>query len=133
MLGAGYTGLNFNIAAGYQKPFGRSANTVTRLKRGDDIFFRAGYNVSFNKVNFKAEVQSIVELQPQSIQNSTPPNDIFYTISGSNQAQVNLFGQITYEAADKINVKLYSIIPLLQRDYNYDGELKAKKKPVKQA
>ncbi len=118
ILGAGYTKNEFNIAAGYQKPFGRSANTVTRLKRGDDIFFMAGYTMSFKRISYKAEVLSIVELQPQSIQNQSGG---FYTVSGSNQSQVNLMAQVTFNATDRTDIKLYTVVPLLQRDYNYDG------------
>lgn len=121
LIGAGYTIPNFNIAAGYQKTFGRSANIVTRLKRGDDLFFRAGYNQTFKKVNVKAEVETIVKLQPQNIQSYRAPDGVFYTVDGSNQSQVNLTGQITYSASEKIDIKLYTSVPLLKRDYNYDG------------
>src|SRR5690349_6151720 len=40
IIGASYEYQNYYFGIGYQKPFGRSRNYITRLKRGDDVLVR---------------------------------------------------------------------------------------------
>jgi hypothetical protein len=120
IAGAVVTGVNYYFGAGYQKPFGRSANYVTRLKRGDDVFFRAGFFELFNKVGVKAEILTILRVQPSSVLSSYSP-ELFTEVSNSNQAQVNLFGQFSYMLDDNLTFTAEAVIPFLKRDYNFDG------------
>jgi hypothetical protein len=121
LLGASYTYENFNAAVVYQKPFGRSSNYITRLKRGDDLLIRAGYNQTFNKLSVRAEVLTILRLQESGIQNPLSTTDDFINVDGSNEVQVNLLGQATYSLSQSISVRGMVAIPLLVRDYNLDG------------
>ncbi|MBE2225781.1 MAG: hypothetical protein IAE93_00495 [Ignavibacteria bacterium] len=120
IVGAVYTGVNYFFGIGYQKPFGRSANYITRLKRGDDVFFRVGFFEEFSKVSIKAEVLTILRLQKSSVLSGVSPEN-FVEVSNSNEAQVNLLGTVGYKASDEISITVQAALPFLKRDYNFDG------------
>lgn len=120
IAGAVYTGVNYFFGIGYQKPFGRSANYITRLKRGDDVFFRAGFFEEFSKVSIKAEVLTIIRLQSSSVLASYNP-ETFTKINYSSEPQVNLLGTASYKASDEVTITLQAALPFLKRDYNFDG------------
>jgi hypothetical protein len=122
ILGAGYNYTNYYAGVGYQIPFGRSANYITRLKRGHDAFFRAGFFERFNKVGVKAEILTIIPVQPASVLNTADTTgESFIDIDGSNEPQVNLLATVTFEASKNISLTGFAAIPFLARDYNYDG------------
>lgn len=121
LFSAGYWTKYFSVSAGYQKAFGRSANDVTRLKRGDDIMFRAAYFQTFNKLRVKAEVLTILRIQESSIQNQLSLTESFVNIDGSNEPQVNLIGEVTYAVLPDFELTGVAALPLLKRDYNLDG------------
>lgn len=121
LIGAGISARNFSFSAAYQKPFGRSANYITRLKRGDDFLFRAGYYEVFNKVKVRAEVLTILRIQESSVQDPIALNEYFTDIDGSNEPQVNLLGEVSYSVSKNVELTGLAAIPLLKRDYNIDG------------
>lgn len=120
IAGAQYGVTNYFFSIGYQKPFGRSENYITRLKRGDDVLIRAGFIETFNKVNVKAEILTIIKIQPSSILARFTP-ETFTDISGSNEPQVNLAATVGYKISDEFNITIQGAIPFLKRDYNFDG------------
>ncbi|MCC6865634.1 MAG: hypothetical protein IT280_05680 [Ignavibacteria bacterium] len=120
IAGAMITGVNYYFGIGYQKPFGRSANYVTRLKRGDDAFFRAGFYEVFNKISIRAEILTILRVQPSSVLTAYTP-ETFTKISNSNETQVNLLANLIYQASENISLTAEAVLPLLKRDYNIDG------------
>lgn len=120
IAGAVYTGVNYFFGIGYQKPFGRSANYITRLKRGDDAFFRAGFFEEFSKVSIKAEILTILRIQESSVLSSTSPEN-FVDVSNSNEAQVNLLATVGYKFSEEVTGTLQAALPFLKRDYNFDG------------
>jgi hypothetical protein len=119
--GATYTYTNYYFGVAYQKPFGRSRNYDTRLKRGDDVLVRAGFFEQFNKVGVKAEILTILRVQPSSVRNPAGPDESFITIDGSNETQVNLLGTVSFMASREIMLTGQVAIPFLKRNYNYDG------------
>ncbi len=121
LAGAIYTFQNYYFGIGYQKPFGRSRNYVTRLKRGDDALFRAGFFEQFNKVGVKAEILTILRVQPSSVQDNASTTERFVEIDGSNEAQVNLLATVSYRASEQLGLTGQVAIPFLKRDYNFDG------------
>jgi hypothetical protein len=121
LLGAAYSYANYSVAAAYQKPFGRSPNYITRLERGDDILLRAGYSQQFGKVNAKAEILTILRLQPSSVLADTIGGENFAEIDGSNEPQVNLLASVNYRLSDNLALTGEAALPFLQRNYNYDG------------
>lgn len=121
LVGVSYSAGNFGVSVAYQKPFGRSANYITRLKRGDDLLFRAGYHEIFNKLKVKAEVLTILRIQESSIQDPIALNEYFTDIDGSNEPQVNILGEVSYSVSNNFELTGMAAIPLLKRDYNLDG------------
>ncbi len=121
LISAGISIRNFSFSVAYQKSFGRSANYITRLKRGDDVLFRAGYHEVFNKVRVKAEVLTILRIQESSVQDPIAYNEYFTDIDGSNEPQVNLLGEVTYSVSKNFELTGMAAVPLLKRDYNLDG------------
>jgi hypothetical protein len=121
LFSAGYWTKYFSVSAGYQKTFGRSANDVTRLKRGDDLMFRAAYFQSFSKLRVKAEILTILRLQESSIQDPFGLTESFINVDGSNEPQVNLIGEVTYSVSPDFELTGTAALPLLKRDYNLDG------------
>ncbi len=122
IAGATYSIHGYSVSVAYQKPFGRSANFVTRLKRGDDFLFRTGYFQQFNKMNIKAEILTILRIQKSSIlafADST--GETFIDVQGSNEPQVNLLLSVGYNINDNFSITGDAAVPLLKRDYNYDG------------
>ena len=121
LLGAVYTYTNYFFGVGYQKPFGRSANYITRLKRGDDVLVRAGFFEQFNKLGVKAEILTILRLQPSSVLGNIAGEEGFVEVNGSNETQVNLLATVNYQASREIGISGQVAIPFLKRDYNLDG------------
>jgi hypothetical protein len=121
LAGAIYTIRNYYFGIGYQNPFGRSNNYVTRLKRGDDVLIRAGFFEQFNKIGVKAEILTILRIQPSSILDTTASEESFIEIDGSNEAQVNLLGTVSFRASDGLGLTGQAAIPMLKRNYNFDG------------
>lgn len=122
IAGASYNYSFYTVSVAYQKPFGRSSNFRTRLKRGDDIMFRAAYSQPFGKVNIKAELITIIRLQPSSILGSNvPAEESFVEIEGSNEPQVNLLASVSYQLSKNFLLTGEAAIPFLKRDYNFDG------------
>jgi hypothetical protein len=121
IAGVQYTRENYYFAAGYQKPFGRSANTTTRLKRGDDVFFRAGFFEQFSKVGVKAEIITILRLQRSSVLLNRVPQETFIEVEGSNETQVSMLASAIFSPTEKFSVTGTAAIPFLKRNYNYDG------------
>jgi len=120
-IGVSYAYTNYSAAVAYQKPFGRSPNFVTRLKRGDDLLLRAGYSQQFGKVNAKAEILTILRIQPSSVLADTVGGENFVEVDGSNEPQVNLLAAVNYQVSKNIAFTGEAAVPFLQRDYNYDG------------
>ena len=121
IAGAMFLRENYYFGIGYQKPFGRSANTETRLKRGDDVFFRAGFTEQFNKVRVKAEILTILRIQNSSVLASATPEETFVTVDGTNEAQVNLLASAIFTPSENVSLSAIAVIPFLQRNYNFDG------------
>ncbi len=122
IVGASYNYKSYYFGLAYQKPFGRSANYVTRLKRGDDVLIRAGFFEQFNKFGVKAEILTILRIQQSSVLNAADTTgESFIEIDGSNEPQVNLLATVTFQASPEILLTGQGAIPFLTRDYNYDG------------
>jgi hypothetical protein len=121
LIGIGSNSGLVNFWLGYQKPFGRSNNSVTEMKRGDDMMLRFGYTVPYRKTTFQAEIIAIKMLQKENVR-VIGSNPVVYTdVDGSNEFQVNMLGKITHMVSPKTRLELYAAYPLLKRNYNLDG------------
>lgn len=120
IAGVTYSFGYYSISLGYQKPFGRSGNFITRLKRGDDVFFRAGYSQKFSRLVVKSEILTIIRVQKSSVLVSGT-TDTFADIQGSNEPQVNLYASAGYMVSKNMLLTVEAAFPFLKRNYNYDG------------
>lgn len=121
IAGAVFTRENYYFGVGYQKPFGRSSNYVTRLKRGDDVFFRAGFFEVFNKISVKAEILTILQIQKSSVLSAIGPGETFVDVEGSNETQVSMLASASFMASENISITGFAAIPFLKKNYNFDG------------
>ncbi|MBI4429067.1 MAG: hypothetical protein HY562_08100 [Ignavibacteriales bacterium] len=121
IVGASYVEESLNAAVGYQLSRGRSNNSVTRLRRGDDFFLRAGYSGELEEFQYALEALAIKRLEESSVLDSTSPTGTFVNIPGSDQFQVNILGKLVLLLDGSKNARLIAAVPLLQRNVNVDG------------
>ena len=120
LFGASYEIDELSIAAAYQISMGRSANRITRLKRGDDLMVRAGYMHRKESWTLGGEVLAIKRLQQSSVLIGTQP-ETFGELPNSNQLQLNLLGRVSYSLDEHYVLQTEAAIALLKRNTNVDG------------
>jgi hypothetical protein len=126
LFGLSYAKDKLTAAVGYQLSRGRSENRLTRLKRGDDLMLRAGYEVTASSLRTHLELLAIKRLHKSSVRAFTvTPTEQFVEVEGSNQLQVNVVGRAIYPLADQYSLQVLAAIPLLKRDVNLDGLTRA--------
>lgn len=112
----------WGFALGYQWAGGRSKNSPTRLKRGDDLLFRAGYTTRQAQTDLTFEALLIKRLQESSVITSAPGlPETFGNIPDSDQAQVNLVVRIAHPLSETLHFGGFAALPTLKRDVNVDG------------
>lgn len=120
-------GKNFglvNIYLGYQKPFDRSNNRITLIKRGDDIMLRAGITQPFNKGYFQAEILGIKRIQKSNVLvPNIDPNapQVYINDDLSNEFQLNVLGKVGVQTSKNFRIEALAALPLLTRNSNIDG------------
>ena len=134
ILGSQYTRAKWNLYIAYQHPFGRNASKYlvpeyetnqdkhyfesAYLKRGDDLYLRAQYNISLKKHNsIKINLLTIYRIQKSEINN----NNEIIILDGSNGLTVN--PGIIYSKQLKNNRELSFLLafPIIDRAYRADG------------
>lgn len=113
----------WNIALGYQLSRGRSANTTTRLRRGDDILFSIGYSDSLGALRATGELLAIKRLNNSSVVNllSASPLPSYQDVPNSAQGQINLVARADYPLSQVVAARVAIAVPLLKREVNVDG------------
>ena len=122
LLGAGYEQASWLFALGYQFSRGRSANTLTRLSRGDDLFGKAAYRMNAGIAGLVFELIAIKRLRESTILD--PGDDSgsrFIPVPGSDQFQVNIGGSGSVPLGDRFELRAAAAVPLLKREVNVDG------------
>jgi hypothetical protein len=110
------------MAVGYQLSRGRSSNSVTRLKRGDDVFVRIGYKTVVAGFSPALEILAIKRLENSSVLDPTAAGgNSFVNVPGSDQLQVNLLGTLLFALEDNIGLRSAAALPLRSRSVNVDG------------
>ena len=122
LLGLAYTTGRWDAGVGYQISRGRSANAVTKLKRGDDVMARAGYSSTLGDFTLRGEVLGIKRLHLSSVRDASgvSPEETV-TIPDSDQLQINILADVRYRINDALSLKATAAVPLLQREINVDG------------
>ncbi len=126
LLGLSYSYDSWNAALGYQYSRGRSKNRQTRLKRGDDLLVRLGYNTSLAPVTAGFEVLAVKRLEESSVYAfTTPSGDVFALIPKSDQFQINLLGRFSLPLHEGYSLQSILAFPILKREINIDGLTRA--------
>ncbi|MCZ7555828.1 MAG: hypothetical protein M5R41_05435 [Bacteroidia bacterium] len=116
----------WHVAAAYQYSPGRSANAITRLRRGDDIMLRGGYATDISDMHVGIELLAVKRLSLSSVLDATAEGgEIFLDVPGSDQFQLNLAAQASLPLSDVLSVLAHTAVPLLKREVNVDGLTRA--------
>jgi hypothetical protein len=119
LFGLAFTSGDWHAAAGYQVSRGRSANAITRLRRGDDLMLRAGYATDLSSVRVGLDLLAIKRLHTSSVAGSTP--GVYVDVPGSNQFQVNVVPSAEIPLAGAFALRIAAALPLRSREVNVDG------------
>jgi hypothetical protein len=110
------------MAVGYQLSRGRSSNSITRLKRGDDVFARLGYKIQVEEFSPGLEILAIKRLEESSVLDpAATSSGSFVNVAGSDQFQVNILGTLSFAFDDNIGLRSSVALPLRNRRVNVDG------------
>lgn len=122
LIGASYATESWLFALGYQLSRGRSSNSVTRLKRGDDLLARIGYDLHVDDLILGLEILAIKRLQESSVLNpAIVGGSSFIAVSGSDQFQANLLAKVSMPCSESFSLRSLAAVPLLSRSVNVDG------------
>lgn len=119
LMGAAFETGPWTFAAGYQFSRGRSDNSVTRLRRGDDVMLRAGWQTPLGDVAAGLDVIAIKRLHLSSV--LVPGTATFTDVPGSDQFQVNIVPAVSYPLTGGITLRAAAAVPLMKREVNVDG------------
>jgi hypothetical protein len=122
LAGVKYEMDGWSFAAGYQHPFGRSKNSVDRLKRGADLMGRIGYTHAVGELEVGGDILFIRRISRSSVLSATAGGaETFVDLPGSNQSQVNIIGRGVYPLSELTTIRVSVAVPLLKRKVNVDG------------
>ena len=118
-----YSYQNIGLGIGYQLAGGRNDNSITKLKRGDDLLLRASYNFMLDEFIIKPQILFINRLGKSSVVNllAMGPTDSFIDVEKSDQTQVNLLTQVQYQMNSNYSLFADFAIPFIKREVNVDG------------
>lgn len=114
-----YESINFSI--GYQKSTGRSSNSLTRLKRGDDLLLKAGYQFKLDDLTLSSGLLYIQRIGESSVIVPSAINNAFISIPKSDQNQLNLLMTINYRLSEVYSLQAGFAVPFIKREINVDG------------
>lgn len=114
-----YESINFSI--GYQKSTGRSSNSLTRLKRGDDLLLKAGYQFKLDDLTLSSGLLYIQRIGESSVIVPSAINNTFISIPKSDQNQLNLLMTINYRLSEVYSLQAGFAVPFIKREINVDG------------
>lgn len=116
----------WHIAAAYQYSPGRSANAITRLRRGDDLLLRAGYVANISDFHVGMELLAVQRLSLSSVLDAhATGEEVFVDLPDSDQFQLNLAAQAALPLSDAFSLLAHAAVPLLKREVNVDGLTRA--------
>lgn len=123
IFGLKFAGKRYDLAAGYQlveKTFTR--NSLTPIRRGDDLYLQFGYQADLGVVDLKAEAQMIRRLAKTQLMN---PDGSVSELDKTDQMQINLGAEARYELNRSGSLVGGFAFPILKRESNVDGLTRA--------
>ncbi|MDP4220366.1 MAG: hypothetical protein Q8916_12000 [Bacteroidota bacterium] len=121
LLGVDLVSSSINLGVAYELAGGRSANELTRLKRGDDFIARAGYMHHGESLDLGGEVIGIWQIQESSVLNPITQAGDYINVAGSNGLALNALFKARYNLGSMFSITGTLGIPLNKRDHNEDG------------
>jgi predicted porin len=127
LLGLQYYMNSLYLSAGYQIAGERNNNEITRLKRGDDLLIRGGYQIAVNDFTFDPQLLIIKRLSESSVldPSSSSLEDEFMDVEDSDQLQINFLLNTQYALSDQSALFFEFAFPFLKREVNVDGLTRA--------
>lgn len=112
----------WDIALGYQRSRGRSDNSVTRLRRGDDLFGRVGAKTEWKRLEIGLDLLAVKRLHTSSVLDPVAPaTGSFVDVPGSDQFQVNLLCSLSFPLTQTFGIHSHVAFPMRRREVNLDG------------
>jgi hypothetical protein len=121
LLGLSLVYESLNFSAGYQKTTGRSSNSLTRLKRGDDLLIKTGYRFKLDNLTLSPELLYIQRIGESNVIVPSVINETFISIPGSDQNQLNLLVNLNYRLGEDYSLQAGFALPFIKRKINVDG------------
>lgn len=130
LLGIDYSFSNFSFGAGYQLAGKPVDEDLFIVERGDDLLLRSGYIFNIDDFSINPQLLFIKRLgkskmyffSSDSGANSIP---LYLEVEGSDQSQLNLFVNTTYNVNENYSHFIEFALPFLERDVNVDGLTRA--------
>lgn len=130
MLGIDYSFSNFSFGAGYQLAGKPVDEDLFIVERGDDLLLRSGYIFNIDDFSINPQLLFIKRLGKSKMYffssdpgaNSIP---LYLEVEGSDQSQLNLFVNTTYNVNENYSHFIEFALPFLERDVNVDGLTRA--------
>lgn len=124
IIALNYTYDKLSVGTGYQFA-GKRNNNFLKLKRGDDLLIRAGYNFQFDKLIINPQVLFIKRLDQSNIYNPNYITQQFFDIENSDQTQLNLLVLANYKLNNNFTLFTDLAVPFIKREVNVDGLTRA--------
>lgn len=121
LLGTTLNVSSFGFSFGYQISGGRNENSITKLKRGDDLLIKGSYGFQLSEVSLKTELLFIQRLGESSVALLNAPAGTHFEIPDSDQNQLNFLINGEYEISRGIKIFVGFAVPFLKRNVNVDG------------
>lgn len=126
MLGIDYSFSNFSFGAGYQLAGKPVDEDLFIVERGDDLLLRSGYIFNIDDFSINPQLLFIKRLGKSKMYffssdpgaNSIP---LYLEVEGSDQSQLNLFVNTTYNVNENYSHFIEFALPFLERAVNVDG------------
>lgn len=123
LLALNYSYNDIGLGIGYQLAGGRNKNTLTKLKRGDDLLLRASYNFSFDGFRIMPQLLFIKRFGESSILDTAyiGAMETYIDVANSDQTQLNFLTTFQYQINNNYSLVADFAFPFLKREVNVDG------------
>ena len=105
----------------YQKTGGRSANPITRLRRGDDAVAWLSRSFEWQDTRITLKGLGIKRLSLTSVRDAGASPERFLDVPDSDRLQLNLDLEVIHPLTKALSINGRADFPLLKRSTNVDG------------
>lgn len=105
----------------YQKAGGRSANPITRLRRGDDAVAWLSRSFEWQETRITVKGLGIKRLSLSSVRDIGASSERFVDVPDSDRLQLNLDLEVMHPLTKALRILGRADLPILKRSTNVDG------------